>query len=72
MSHEDVLELHVGSVSDGADSVVANSEHGYGLVFADGYSELGLGEEAAHGAEIGVFLKGQGDVISCNDLGEDE
>lgn len=72
MSHEDVLELDVRSVCDGADSVVANSEHGYGLVFADGYNELTLDEEVAHGAEIGVFLKGQRDVIRCNDLREAE
>lgn len=72
MSHEDVLELNVGSVSDGADGVVANSENSYGLVFADGYSELGLDEEVAHGAEIGVFLKRLCDVIRCNDCREDE
>lgn len=72
MSHEDVPELNFGSVSDGAYSVIANSKHGYRLVFADRYNELGLDEEVAHDAEFGVFLKGQRDVIRCNDLREDE
>lgn len=72
MSHEDVLELNLGSVHDGADGVIGNSENGYGLVFADKESELSLDEEVAHCAEFGVFLKRPCDVIGCNSRREDE